>query len=39
MEDIIDLHTRESLAPKVRKINQRLDEVKSYLAGREVKRP
>lgn len=38
MEDIIDLHTRESLAPKVRKINQRLDEVKSYLAGREVKR-
>jgi metallo-beta-lactamase family protein len=38
MEDIIDLHTRESLAPKVRKINQRLDEVKSYLAGKEVKR-
>jgi len=38
MEDIIDLHTRENLAPKVRKINQRLDEVKSYLAGREVKR-
>ena len=38
MEDINDLQTRESLAPRLREINQRLDEVKSYLAGREVKR-
>ena len=38
MEDISDFQTRESLAPKLREINQRLDEVKSYLDGREVKR-
>ncbi len=37
MEDISDFKTRESLAPRLREVNQRLDEVKSYLAGREVK--
>ncbi|MEA2109019.1 MAG: MBL fold metallo-hydrolase [Pseudomonadota bacterium] len=37
MEDISDFQTRESLAPRLRKINQRLDEVKSYLAGGEVR--
>lgn len=36
MEDIIDLHTRETLAPRLREINQRLDEVKRFLANREV---
>ncbi len=36
MEDIMDLRTRETLAPRLREINRRLDEVKSYLAGREV---
>lgn len=38
MDDISDFQTRESLAPMLREMNQRLDEVKSYLAGRELKR-
>jgi len=35
MEDIDDFTVRESLAPKLRKINEKLSEIREYLAGKE----
>ena len=35
MEDIPDFQARESLAPKLREINERLNEIRDYLSGME----
>jgi metallo-beta-lactamase family protein len=36
IDDISDLQVRESLVPKLREINIKLDEVRQYLAGKEL---
>ena len=36
MEDIPNLKVRENLAPKLRRVNQQLEEIRNYLAGREA---
>ncbi|MFH2013331.1 MAG: MBL fold metallo-hydrolase [Pseudomonadota bacterium] len=36
IEDIPDFKIRESLAPKLREINERLNEIREHLAGKEI---
>jgi len=36
IEDITDFRMRESLTPKLREINERLNEIREHLAGKEI---